>query len=449
MVVGRGFDHDADQRLGAARPDEHAPLLSELDFRSQDLVAQLGGDVGMAFLHDHVDEHLRERLHHLRCHGRERLARIVQSLQQFEPGQQTVTRCRDVAVDDMPALLATDRVATRVERFQHVAVADRGGDDGDARVAHRAVKPDVAHHRDHHGVVGQGALGLQLQRTQRNQPIAVDDVAAVVDSDHAIAVAVEGQPCGRAMLDDCAGQRSGVRRAAAGVDVGAIRFGVDDDQVGAERPQSRWCGGAHRTVGTIEHDAHPAQRVRGKHADDVLDVGLDECVHDTDPSVVAQRVGPKVGVVGHDQSRLELGLDLLLDIVIQLGAAGREDLDAVVRERVVRGGDHRRRRLVRRREMSQCRRRHDAAAHHQRAGGTQAMHERCFECGTRLSGVTADEPRTRSEDPGRGGAERCHVLRCQLRERDTANTICAEAEHAQRIRLRISAWCTAGPCGPS
>ena len=39
-------------------------------------------------------------------------------------------------------------------------------------------------------------------------------------------------------------------------------------------------------------------------------------------------------------SRLELGLDGLLDVVGQLAAARREQLDAVVGERVVRGRDH-------------------------------------------------------------------------------------------------------------
>ena len=98
-----------------------------------------------------------------------------------------------MAVDDVAALLAAERVAAGVERLEHVAVADRGRDHADPGTRHRPVEAEVAHHGDDDGVVDQLARVAQLQRSQRQHPVAVDDVAEVVDGDDPVAVAVEGQ----------------------------------------------------------------------------------------------------------------------------------------------------------------------------------------------------------------------------------------------------------------
>ena len=50
--------------------------------------------------------------------------------------------------------------------------------------------------------------------------------------------------------------------------------------------------------------------------------------------------GEPSGVGGEPQETVELGLDAGLDIVVELASAGREELDAVVLERVVRRRDH-------------------------------------------------------------------------------------------------------------
>ena len=55
------------------------------------------------------------------------------------------------------------------------------------------MEADVAHHRDDDGVVGEPALVAKLQRAEGDHPVAVDDVAEMIDSDHTIAVAVEGE----------------------------------------------------------------------------------------------------------------------------------------------------------------------------------------------------------------------------------------------------------------
>ncbi len=68
------------------------------------------------------------------------------------PGQQAVTGRGQVPVDDVPTLLAADRVVTGVERLEHGAITDGRGDDVDARRLHRLVEAEVAHHGDDHRV---------------------------------------------------------------------------------------------------------------------------------------------------------------------------------------------------------------------------------------------------------------------------------------------------------
>ena len=65
-------------------------------------------------------------------------------------------------------------------------------------------------------------------------------VAALVDGQHPVGVAVEGQPdVGAAASTTASLQRARVGRAAAGVDVRAVGLGVDDLDLGTERAGRR------------------------------------------------------------------------------------------------------------------------------------------------------------------------------------------------------------------
>ena len=80
-----------------------------------------------------------------------------------DAGEQPVAGRREVAEDHVAALLAAERVAARVERLEHVAVADGGLDDVDPGRLHRQAEPEVRHHRDDDGVVAQRAAAMQVE----------------------------------------------------------------------------------------------------------------------------------------------------------------------------------------------------------------------------------------------------------------------------------------------
>ena len=114
-----------------------------------------------------------------------------------------------------------------------------GGDDGGFR------QPPVRH----------PALGDDGENL-----VAVDDVAFLVDDDHAVGVAVERDADVGAHFAHLARQRFGRGRADVEVDVDAVGLDADLDDFGAELPQRfgrHLVGGA---VGAIDHHAHAFER---------------------------------------------------------------------------------------------------------------------------------------------------------------------------------------------
>ena len=84
-----------------------------------DLVGQFGGDTRMTVGDLHVDQHLRVRRHHVAGQFGQRPAGVADVLGQAHSRQQTVAGRGQMAIDDVPALLAADRIVTGVERFEH------------------------------------------------------------------------------------------------------------------------------------------------------------------------------------------------------------------------------------------------------------------------------------------------------------------------------------------
>ena len=103
------------------------------------------------------------------------------------------------------------------ERLEHVAVADVGGDDANAVLAHELVEAEVGHLGDRH------QIDAEVQGQDGEDLIAVDRLAGGGHGQHAVAVAVEGDAEVAAVLDDRAREQRQIGRAAAVVDVDAVR----------------------------------------------------------------------------------------------------------------------------------------------------------------------------------------------------------------------------------
>jgi hypothetical protein len=302
----------------------------------------------VAVAHADVDEPLRELLHR-RPIGQ---VAVAERLEREQRGGDAVAGRDEAHLDDVARLLAPERPAALAQRLEHVAVADLGRGDLDARRPHAGVEAVVRHHRH------RDARHAEVDGGERDQLVAVDDDAVAVDRQHAVAVAVEREARVVAAVAHGGGERLHVGRAAARVDVAAVGLGRDHVDRGAEAAEDGRGDLERRAVGAVEHDP-PAAQVQA--AEPLLQRRL----------VAVERAveaahAPGAGGLGR---LLEHLLDLELGGVGQLEAVAAEELDAVVAVRVVRRGQHdREREAVAAHEQRRSGRRQHAAEQRHAAG---------------------------------------------------------------------------------
>ena len=235
-------------------------------------------------------------------------------------------------VDDVTGLLAAQGETALKHLLQNVAVAHTRLDDADAVLAHRQDEPEIAHDGHDERVGAERAVGLHAHGEQSHDLVAVHEVALGVDGEAAVGVPVVshthvGTDGAHVVLE-----LLGMGGAAVGVDVEAVRGGVDRDDLGSGGAQGGRADVAGGAVGGV-HDDPQSRQIGGDGVDEVVDVvlvgdrlALDDAAH--------ARPGRQV------LDLAQQGLDLVLDGVLELVAAAGEELDAVVLEGVVRGGDH-------------------------------------------------------------------------------------------------------------
>ena len=146
------------------------------------------------------------------------------------------------------------RPPSRSERLEHVAVADRRRDDADPVLGHQPVEAEVRHHRD------GDEVDAEREREDREDLVAVERLAALVDGEHAVAVAVEGDPEVEALARD----ESVARRARSVAPQPTLMFdavGLDADRehLGAELLERRGRERRERAVRAVDADAQPAE----------------------------------------------------------------------------------------------------------------------------------------------------------------------------------------------
>ncbi len=243
-----------------------------------------------------------------------------------------------VQQDDVAGLLAAQREAVLLHRLQHVPVADRGLDQVDALALHRQLEAQVGHHGGDGGVAAQRAGLLHGDGQDRDDLVAVDLVAGRVGGQAAVGVAVQGDPEVRRVLAHDGAQPVQVGGADTVVDVeagGLGTQGVHDLGAGPGEGLGGDVGG--RAVRAVDDDPDAVQAV-GQHADEVGDVLVEALGVLADPADGG--AGRTVPVLTARRVLVVVGLDGVLDAVVQLVAAAGEELDAVVRHGVVAGGQH-------------------------------------------------------------------------------------------------------------
>ena len=199
------------------------------------------------------------------------------------------------------------------------------------------------------------------------------------------------------------------------------------------RSNASGADGAGGAVGAVEHDRQAVEARRpSSDAGEVLDVPRRRRRR-SDDGADAPR---PTAATGSATSRRSSSASMrLLDVVGQLAAARREQLDAVVGEGVVRRRDHRARHALGLRRRRPRRRRQDAEALDVDALGGEAGGQRRLEQRARDAGVAARRrPARRRSTRAAARPEGEGELGGQLRVGDAADAVGAEAQRHGRRR---------------
>ena len=416
------LDHDARERLRArvAQEDPAGPRHLRLGG------APDGREAGNLVEGDAVpDLHVPEDLRRVDEPGlrRELLAGRRDEGREVEAGERSVARRREVGADQVAGLLPAEERGGLLHLLDDVPVADGRAQERHAAFLEGLLEPPVRHDGPDDGL-GALAFALHLVRPQVEDVVPVEEGPGVVGDDDAVGVAVErdaevgaGDAHGIAHL-------SGVERAAGLVDVLSVRIDVSRDHGRAGGPES---GGRRLERGAVRGVDHDLQAVEpvGKRRDEVVHVRAAEVRLDDGGR---ERRGPRL---------VDVALDLELDLVGELAALAREDLHAVVRPRVVRGGDDDAgvgAELLR--EERDGRGRDDAREAHEAAGLREAAGQGPDDGARGLARVAA-------HDDGRGSRARATPRARRRRARPSRRP--AEARPPSRGCRRFRTACAFGP----
>ena len=122
------------------------------------------------------------------------------------------------------------------------------------------LQAEIRHHRGDDAGLRQPAVVAPALGDDREQLVAVDQVAALVGDHDAVGVAVERDADIGAHLAHLAAKRFGRGRAAVVVDVEAVGLDADRNDVGAKLPQRAGRDAIGRAVGAIDDDAQSVER---------------------------------------------------------------------------------------------------------------------------------------------------------------------------------------------
>ncbi len=217
-----GFDHDACELLGAGIAEDDAAVFAECGLSFGESAGDCGERFERGFRTDfYVDDGLwivLEALDEgfdLAAHGDER--------SDFHGGEKAVAGGAVVEENDVAGLLAADDVAALEHFFEDVAVAYGGAGERDTFAGEDALEAEIRHGSGDDAVALQFALRLEITRDGEEDAVAVDDFPRFTGKEGAVGIAIEGNSEPGAFCDNPFLQAFEMERAAAGINVAAVR----------------------------------------------------------------------------------------------------------------------------------------------------------------------------------------------------------------------------------
>ena len=323
----------------------------------------------------------------------------------------------------MPGLFAADQVSVGAHILCDVFITNVRLFIADAGLVERLVQAEVGHDRRDHFGIAEAALGLHVACADIQDLVAVDDRAVFIHGQAAVGVAVKGKAHVQPVEADILLQVLDVRRAAVPVDVRAVGFIADDIRVRAERVEDVLRHHPRAAVGAVQTNLHALVRVRGQ-ADEIADVAV------AAGGIVLRAADVRARGKRDLQIAVEIVLDLVNDALLHLFTGAVEQLDAVVRKRIVARADHDATvKIVRTDDVGHARRRRHVHEIGVCARGRQAGRQGIFKHIAGSAGIFADHDRALvlpAVIPAEKPADPVGVLHRQAHVGLTAEAVCAE-----------------------
>jgi len=118
--------------------------------------------------------------------------------------------------------------------LDHIAVAHAGAQQAEIKARQITLQAEIGQDGGNDAAAAQPAALVPLGGNERHHLVAVDQIAAFIDEDQPVGIAVERDADVGPELADLVLQLVGRGRAAIVVDVEAVRLDADGDDLGAE-----------------------------------------------------------------------------------------------------------------------------------------------------------------------------------------------------------------------
>jgi hypothetical protein len=224
---------------------------------------------------------------------------------------------------DMARLLAAQARTQLLHGLVHVLVTHGGALQQAALGLPGPLETQVGHHRGDDAVAWELSLGHQGLAPEIEDLVAIHDPAAAINGEHAVGIAIEGEAHAGAFGHHRLAQGLQVGAAAAQVDALPIRFAMEHGEVGAEGAKHAFAAGGGRAPAEIKHHLAAIEPGRAHAGDQAVAIGGQQVGALAQPAHATERTALGAFAV-------ETRLDRLLLVLLELGAAGAEHLDAVV-----------------------------------------------------------------------------------------------------------------------
>ena len=181
----------------------------------------------------------------------------------FDGGEKAVAGRGIFEKNDVSRLFTAKDVAAPKHFFEDVTIADIGAGERNVLACKNAFEAEVGHGSGNDAISGKIVLLFKVARYGEEQTVDINDSSFGGNEKGAVGVSIESDSERGALRGHPLLQFLQVERAATRVDIAAVRFGADADDVITERREEFRAKLVSGAIGAVKNDAKPFVRSPG------------------------------------------------------------------------------------------------------------------------------------------------------------------------------------------